>query len=139
MAPNHSIDRTSNSRLRRLLALMQTSGRIEQVLRTVRAFIVSALTFAQLTPGSALAADRWFLLARHGECSSMRSLERRFPDLGNIAEPEAFIQFVLTKGLKVSSKSMPVRAGSALEVLVPEKDLSLLFVTAELCSKVEVR
>lgn len=108
-------------------------------MRTVQAFIASALTVVQLAPESALATDRWFLLARHGECSSMRSLERKFPDIGNTAEPEAFIKFVLAKGLKVSSKSIPVQAGSALEVLVPERELSLLFVTAELCSKVEAR
>ena len=108
-------------------------------MRTVQAFIAAALTGVQLAPGCALAADRWFLLARHGECSSVRSLERKFPDIGNIAEPEAFIKFVLAKGLKVSSKSVPVRAGSALEVLIPEKELSLLFVTAELCSKAEAR
>jgi len=108
-------------------------------MRTVQAFMASALTVVQLAPGSALAADRWFLLARHGECSSIRSLERKFPDIGNIAEPDAFVKFMVAKGLKVSSKSVRVQAGSAFEVLVPERELSLLFVTAELCSKAEAR
>ena len=108
-------------------------------MRTVQALLACVLLAVQLAPGSALAADKWFLLARHGECFPVRSLERKFPDIGNIAEPEAFIKFVLAKGLKVSSKGVPVRAGSALEVLVPERELSLLFVTAELCSKFEAR
>jgi hypothetical protein len=66
-------------------------------------------------------------------------LQRKFPDIGTIAEPEAFIKFALAKGLKVTSKAVPVQAGSAVEVLVPESELSLVFVTAEACSKVEAR
>ena len=108
-------------------------------MRTVQAFIASTLTVVQMAPTSALAADRWFLMARHGECASIRSLERKLPDIGNIAEPDAFVKFILAKGLKVSSKPVPVQAGSAFEVLVPERELSLLFVTAELCSRIEAR
>jgi hypothetical protein len=37
--------------------------------------------------------------------------------------------------LAVTSKPFPAPAGSAMEVLVPEKSLSLVFVTAELCAK----
>ena len=106
---------------------------------TVRAFSICVLTTFHLVPESALAADKWFLLARHGECFAIKSLERKFPDLGNVAAPESFMQFVRAKGLKVSSKAMPVQAGSAVEVLVPEKELALVFVTVELCSRVETR
>lgn len=108
-------------------------------MRTHQALLASALVVVQLAPGTADAADNWYLLSRHGECSSVRSLERKFPDIGGTAEPEAFIQFALAKGLKVSSKAIPVQAGSALEVLVPERELSLLFVTAELCPRVQAR
>ena len=108
-------------------------------MRTIQAFLALVPAVAQLAPSSALAAEKWFLLARHGECFSVRSLERKFPDIGTIAEPEAFIRFALAKGLKVTSKAVPVQAGSAVEVLVPEKELSLVFVTAENCLKVEAR
>jgi len=69
----------------------------------------------------------------------VRSLERKFPDIGTIADPEAFIKFALSKGLKVTSKAVPIQAGSAVEVLVPERELSLVFVTVENCSKVEAK
>jgi hypothetical protein len=59
----------------------------------------------------------------------IRSLERKFPDLGGIADPDTFIKFVLAKGLKVTSKAMPAPRGSAVEVLVPERELSLPFVS----------
>jgi hypothetical protein len=106
---------------------------------TVRALLFCVLTTVHLVPESAFAADKWFLLARHGECFPIRSLERKFPDLGNIADPESFMQFVRAKGLKVTSKAMPVQAGSAVEVHVPERELALVFATAELCPKVEAR
>ena len=106
---------------------------------TIRTLLACVLAAVQLAPESAFAADKWFLLARHGECFPIKSLERKFPNLGNVAEPESFIQFVRAKGLKVSSKAMPVQAGLAMEVHVPEKELALVFVTAEFCSKAGTR
>jgi hypothetical protein len=117
----------------------QTLGRIEHAMRTAQAFLALFLAVAQLAPSDAFAAEKWFLLARHGECFSVRSLERKFSDIGTVAEPEAFIRFALAKGAKVTSKAVPVQVGSAVEVLVPEKELSLVFVTAESCSKVETK
>lgn len=105
----------------------------------VRTLLACVLAAFQLVPESALAADKWFLLARHGECVPIKSLERKFPDLGNVAEPESFMQFVRAKGLKVTSKAMPVRAGSAVEVHVPERELALVFATAEFCSRAGTR
>ena len=101
--------------------------------------IAQTLIVACLMCQPALAADKWFLVARHGECFPVRSLERKFPDLGSIADPESFIRFVRAKGLKVNSKTVPVQAGAAIEVLVPERELALVFATAELCSKIGTR
>lgn len=95
--------------------------------------IAAAMTGLLLLSLPAFAAQRWFLMSRHGDCFPIRSLERKFPDIGNIAEPEAFIRFVRAKGLAVSSKPVPVAAGAAVEVHVPGKELALAFVTAELC------
>lgn len=108
-------------------------------MHTVQTLLASALIIVQLVSQSALAADKWFLLARHGECSPIRSLARKFPDIGNIAAPESFIKFARAKGLTVSSTAMPVQVGAAIEVLVPERALALVFVTGELCPKVEAR
>jgi hypothetical protein len=108
-------------------------------MRAIQALVAAALIAVHLVFPSAFAADKWFLLARHGECSPIRGLERKFPDIGNIADPESFIKFVRAKGLTVSSKAMPVQAGAAVEVLVPERELALVFATVELCPKVGKR
>jgi hypothetical protein len=60
-------------------------------------------------------------------------LERKFPDLGNVSSPDAFVAFVRGKGLQVTANSMQLPSGKMQEVSVPEKDLALLFVTEEVC------
>ncbi len=114
---------------------VSTLGPENRDMRAVRALLACALIAIQSAPGSALAADKWFLMERHGGCFPVRVLERTFPDLGNINDPEAFIQFVRAKGLTVSAKPVSTPAGRAIEVHVPEKGLALLFATAELCPK----
>lgn len=95
---------------------------------TTAALVAASLPHAR-------AAQTWFLMARYGECTPVATLVRKFPDLGAIADPEAFVQLVRAKGLQVTMSSMSFPAGAAREVRVPEKDLSLVFATAELCAK----
>ena len=85
------------------------------------------------------AAEEWFLLARHGECAKVSVLKRKIPDLGAINDPKAFATLMRKKGYKVTITRNPLPKGEAYEVLVPEKELSLLFVTKELCSGSDTR
>lgn len=89
---------------------------------------------AVLAAAPAPAAERWMLMARHGECAPVRSLERKFPDLGGVADPESFVRFVRAKGLVATIAPVPtVPAGSAFEVRVPSHELALVFATQALC------
>jgi hypothetical protein len=78
---------------------------------------------------------RWMLMARHGECAEIASLKRKIPDLGEVADPAAFVERIRRRGYQVSSSDIAVDGGKAVEVKVPEKDLSLIFVAAGLCGK----
>lgn len=92
------------------------------------------LLLAVLAAGPVQAVERWMLMARHGECAPVRSLERKFPDLGAVADPEAFVRFVRAKGLVATIAPVPtVPAGSAFEVRVPTHELALVFATQALC------
>ena len=84
-----------------------------------------------LTPPTAQAAERYFLMSRHGDCAEVGTLKRKIPDLGEINDPHAFAVFMRQKGYNVTST--PVPKTKAHEVKVPEKDLFLLFVTSEMC------
>jgi len=88
--------------------------------------------------GAALAADagsQWMLMSRHGECAEIASLKRRIPDLGDVRDPDSFAKLMRERGHQVSSSEIPESKGKAVEVKVPEKELSLIFVVPELCKK----
>jgi hypothetical protein len=84
----------------------------------------------------AVAADtRWMLMARHGECAEIATLERRIPDLGAVATPDAFAERMRRDGLQVISAPLADTGGKAVQVKVPAKNLSLVFVKQELCGR----
>ena len=67
------------------------------------------------------------------------TLKRKVPDLGGINDPHSFAGLMRQKGFKVTSIPTSVPAGQAHQVSVPEKDLSLMFVTSEVCRGSGVR
>ena len=83
---------------------------------------------------AAAAGERWMLMARHGECHEIASLKRRVPDLGEIAEPAAFVEKMRRAGHQVSTSELALPGGKAVEVRVPDKGLSLIFIPAGLCA-----
>jgi hypothetical protein len=93
---------------------------------------VAALTVALVVP-EAGAAEQWFLFGRHGGCFDIDTLKRRLPDLPRVSDPEAFVRYVQSKGLRFTRQAHPVPKGKAVEVVVPDRELSLVFVTAEHC------
>lgn len=82
---------------------------------------------------AAQAAEPWFLMARHGECHRIESLKRRVPELGDVNDPQGFAALMRRSGRQVDVRQMPVPRGQAVEVVVPDRGLSLVFVTADLC------
>jgi len=80
------------------------------------------------------AAERWFLMSRHGDCAEVGTLKRKVPDLGEINDPHAFAKFMRQKGYDVTSTPAAVPKGKGQEVKVPGVDLYLMFVTSEMCS-----
>ena len=104
--------------------------------RSSRRFLV-CLALLAATPLQA--SEEWFLLARHGECAKVEILKRKIPDLGEISDPHAFAALMRKRGYKVTITQYPLPKGAAYEVVVSEKELSLVFVTKELCSASNAR
>jgi hypothetical protein len=63
----------------------------------------------------------------------IESLKRKIPDLGDINDPYSFVQLMRQNGLTATSADMVTAKGMAVEVKVPGKELSLIFVTSGLC------
>jgi hypothetical protein len=104
-------------------------------LHSLKSFIF--LTSLAATPLQA--AEQWFLMARHGECANIESLKRKIPDLGAVTDPQSFAALMRKNGYATTITQQPLPKGKALEVIVPAKELSLVFVTAELCSTFSAR
>jgi len=124
---------------RRTLEAERRAARISTDVLGISAVLASLACLWLTTPPTAGAAEQWFLMSRHGDCAEVGVLKRKVPDLGEISDPEAFASFMRQKGYEVTSSRLSVPKGKAQEVKVPQKDLFLIFVTAELCRGAEVR
>ena len=100
---------------------------------------LAALAYLSLTTPTADAAERWFLMSRHGDCTNVAVLKRKVPDLGDISDPDGFARFMRQKGYDVTSRRISVPKGQAQEVDVPQKELFLIFVTAAMCRGPQTR
>ena len=74
-------------------------------------------------------------MSRHGECVELQSLKRKVPDLGEIRDPTAFVKLMREKGHQVIVNEVSISHGKVVEVKVPERELSLIFVTPEVCQQ----
>jgi len=91
--------------------------------------VIIFLLFVERSP--VLAASEWLLMSRHGECVEVQSLKRKVPDLGDVRDPIAFAKLMREKGYQVSVSEVSTPKGKAVEVKVPERELSLILVTPE--------
>lgn len=97
--------------------------------------LIGAALFIFSRPSVSLASSEWFLMSRHGECAEFGSLKRKVPDLGDVRDPTAFVTLMRNKGHQVMVNEVPTPTGKAVEVKVPERELSLMFVTPEVCQQ----
>ena len=97
-----------------------------------RAFLAWLVVAAQ-----ADAQERWYLMARHGECFELADMQRRIPELAEARDPHAFVALMKQKGHAAAAKD--VVPGKAVEVRVPERELAMVFAKREMCQSVEKR
>ena len=72
-------------------------------------------------------------MSRHGQCAEIKVLERKVPDLGDVTSPDTFVNLIEDRGYDVAVNEIPELKGNAVQVNVPEKDLSVIFVKKLLC------
>ena len=79
--------------------------------------------------------EKWFLMSRHGECVEIKSLQRKIPDIEGINDPQSFSKLMKEKGYEVITNELKELQGKAVEVNVPDKELSLMFVVESICKE----
>jgi len=80
-------------------------------------------------------SEKWFLMARHGECAEIKSLQRKIPDIEGIKDPQSFSKLMEEKGYEVITNEPKELQGKAVEVSVPKEGLSLMFVVESVCTE----
>jgi hypothetical protein len=106
-------------------------GRVKKCLRRLPAGFGAVLLLAAAVASAA--ADRWMLISRHGDCAEIKAVERKVPDLGAVRDPDSFVKLMRERGHTVFAKEQAAAAGPMVDVRIPDKALSLIFVTAEMC------
>jgi hypothetical protein len=97
--------------------------------------LIGTALFLFFRQSISLAASEWFLMSRHGECVEVGSLKRKVLDMGEIRDPIAFAKLMREKGHQVIVSEVSMPNGKVIEVKVPERELSLIFVTPEVCQQ----
>jgi hypothetical protein len=98
---------------------------------------IALFTTFLMTAAPASAQERWYLMARHGECFALEDMQRRIPELAEAKDPYAFVERMKQKGHAATTKD--VIPGKAVEVRVPERELAIVFAKREMCQSVEKR
>ena len=97
--------------------------------------VLAALCVCFVEQAAQADVSQWSLMSRHGECAEIQSLKRKVPDLGDVRDPSAFIKLMREKGYQVMMNEVSTPKGKAVEVKVPERELSLMFVPPEVCQQ----
>ncbi len=94
-------------------------------------YIVASPLFVERS--FALTASEWLLMSPQEECVEIQSLKRKVPDLGKVRDPSTFAKLMRDKGYQVTVNEVSTPNKKVVEVKVPERELSLMFVTPEVC------
>ena len=93
------------------------------------------LFFFLLSPfGSVVAAD-WFLVGKEGECAPLSMLEKKGPEFRGLESPYQLAEKMRAAGHKTEIKEYKAASRPAVEVRVPDRQLYVMFMKADVCSK----
>jgi hypothetical protein len=97
----------------------------------------AGLVLLALVACTAHGQERWYLMARHGECYELEVMQRRIPELEEAKDPYAFVERMKQKGHGATATE--VVPGKAVEVRVPARELGMVFARRELCKEIASR
>ncbi len=77
------------------------------------------------------------LAGREGACAPLSLLEKKGSEFRGIESPDQLAKKMRAAGHKVELKEHNLSSRPAVEVRVPDRDLYVMFVKANLCDKME--
>ena len=92
------------------------------------------LIVAILSLTAAADDSQWYLMARHGECAPIATLERKVSGVSALKHPDELVSHLRDQGLSVEVVSRDLQKGF-VQLNIPEKTLYLVLVQAHLCNE----
>ena len=93
------------------------------------------LFFLLLIPFSSVAAADWFLVGKEGECAPLSMLEKKGPEFRGVESPYQLAEKMRAAGHKAEVKEHKAGSRPAVEVRVPDRQLYVMFMKANVCNK----
>jgi len=97
----------------------------------------TVLVFLLLNPLSSVDAADWFLVGKEGECAPLSILEKKGPEFHGLESPYQLAEKMRAAGYKAEIKEHKAASRPSVEVRVPDRQLYLMFMKADLCHKNE--
>lgn len=113
------------------LAPVVPEAALERTRRGARPRTLIALLAAGLA--TAVHAEDWSLVGRHGECAPLRVLQRKLPDLPDVRSPEALAAYLDARRLRYSRRTVSIGRAQAVEFEVAEVGLAVLLAPESAC------
>ena len=101
----------------------------------MKAIDKTLLFFLLLMPLRAVAADDWFIVGKEGECAPLAILEKKGPEFRGVESPYHLAEKMRAAGHKAEVKEHKAGTRPAVEVRVPDLQLYVMFMKANVCRK----
>ena len=101
----------------------------------MRAVKQTLLFFFLLSSFSSIDAADWFLVGKEGECTPLSILEKKGPEFHGLESPYQLAEKMRATGHKAEIKEYKAASRPAVEVRVPDRQLYVMFMKADVCNK----
>jgi len=120
---------------------LNAGGRLDEGIEVARrGFDVKAISktllfFSLLIPLSSAESADWFLVGKEGECAPLSILEKKGPEFRGLESPYQLAEKMRAAGYKAEIKEHKAASRPSVEIRVPERQLYLMFMKANVCRK----
>jgi len=98
---------------------------------------IMPLIFFLAISASPIDSADWFLVGKEGECAPLSILEKKGAEFRGLESPYQLAEKMRAAGYKAEIKEHKAASRPSVEVRIPDRQLYLMFMKADLCHKNE--
>ena len=112
LAVAHADDAVMRAKADFVMPIPRASELLTPILAVMPRVLLGLLAAGLVT---AVHAEDWSLVGRHGECAPLRVLQRKLPDLPDVRSPEALAAYLDARRLRYSRRTVSIGRAQAVE------------------------